>query len=606
MGVLSFRALAVVLILGGLLLTAIPVSSMALVSGPSRSGDGVSGHLPPSLARGPTSGSLSTVGSIPVSANGNSADCKQGQQTITVTPASGDMHSTLLQDYNILGAEGGGTLKLGAGVFQLNETLTLQTYSNVSIQGAGMGRTVLSLPSSPIGNFTADNGSLVGVYNTSLNGPVGGVTANFLQLSGPTPIDHFALCDLTIDAQANNASEDWSGSLIFDNSGGADHVYSDIAEVGFFGPSTTPNGLHLESSAQDQYPGVNYTIDNLVADNNSLPFENYPGFKGGPNFLNVGTVVNCTLDNVVGTGQVAFEVAPPHGCLVENWNISGHITIDPATGGTWGNTLFQNITVNTNGTAATTALGSSVPDGTGREHSNFTGMRWNDDHFYGTVVGAANLVDVENSTFDGELNSTPSVFEGNTVTWTLLNPNSQRLGLPITVNGNPAGGTSSVLRGTTFAFLNAPKSRELFRLLVPTAFWTGDTFEVKGAGTNYLMSAPGVSLTSSSSLTYLTYVPLGSGALANLSLLGQNDSPRFLDLGALVSNLTLISDDLHPLPVAPGSGGLATWIAVSAVTIIGVAVVLGAVFGVIPWDRRRRHRLDTKPTQDRSGRLPKK
>ena len=314
MGVLSFRALAVVLILGGLLLTAIPVSSMALVSGPSRSGDGVSGHLPPSLARGPTSGSLSTVGSIPVSANGNSADCKQGQQTITVTPASGDMHSTLLQDYNILGAEGGGTLKLGAGVFQLNETLTLQTYSNVSIQGAGMGRTVLSLPSSPIGNFTADNGSLVGVYNTSLNGPVGGVTANFLQLSGPTPIDHFALCDLTIDAQANNASEDWSGSLIFDNSGGADHVYSDIAEVGFFGPSTTPNGLHLESSAQDQYPGVNYTIDNLVADNNSLPFENYPGFKGGPNFLNVGTVVNCTLDNVVGTGQVAFEVAPPHGC----------------------------------------------------------------------------------------------------------------------------------------------------------------------------------------------------------------------------------------------------------------------------------------------------
>ena len=122
--------------------------------------------------------------------------------------------------------------------------------------------------------------------------------------------------------------------------------------------------------------------------------------------------------------------------------------------------------MNTNGTAATTALGSSVPDGTGREHSNFTGMRWNDDHFYGTVVGAANLVDVENSTFDGELNSTPSVFEGNTVTWTLLNPNSQRLGLPITVNGNPAGGSSSVIGGNTFLFPNGTGRTDPFELTV--------------------------------------------------------------------------------------------------------------------------------------------
>ena len=67
-----------------------------------------------------------------------------------------------------------------------------------------------------------------------------GISANLIQVLGAAPINNFALCDLTLDAQANNASEDWSGSLIMDSSGGVHDVYSDIAEVGFFGPSTSP------------------------------------------------------------------------------------------------------------------------------------------------------------------------------------------------------------------------------------------------------------------------------------------------------------------------------------------------------------------------------
>ena len=495
------------------------------------------------------------------------------------------MHNTLLNDYDSLGAAGGGTLELDAGVFQVNETLNFNDYGNVSIQGAGMDKTILSLPPSPIGTFRADNGSLVGLSNnSSLTNPLGGVTANFIQVAGPTPIDNFEMCNLAVDAQANNASEDWSGSLIYDGSGGTHHVYSDIAEDGFFGPSLTPNGLHLESSPQDEYPGVGYVIDDLFAENNTVPYENLTGFRAGPNFLNVGTVVNCTVDHVVGIGQVAFEVAPPKDCLAENWNISGHLTIDPLEGGSWGNTLFENVSVSTNGTAASIALGSEVPGDPGYETSNFTALRWNGDHFYGTVVGGSNLVDVENSTFDGELNSTPGVFEGNTVTW--AHTSYQREALPIEAEGNPAGGNSSVLSGDKFDFVNTTKSDELFQLNVPTAEWTGDTFEVEGGSTSYLMSAPGVSLSEGSTLVHLAYEPLGGGAPGNLSLLSVEDSPGFTNLGAKVANLTLIDDNL-PAPVAAPPGPAAGFFAWA---VLGGAAAVGLVVAVLFPKRERRRR----------------
>jgi fibronectin type III domain protein len=470
------------------------------------------------------------------------ANCSQGNHTILVNPSPGDMQNTLLQDYNTIGAAGSGTLELGPGVFQLNETLNFAKYSNVSIQGAGIGNTILSLPPSPIGTFAADNGSKVGLFNATLGGPLNGISANLIQVSGGTPIANFEICDLTLDAQANSASQDWSGSLVVDSSGGTHHVYSDVAEVGFFGPSTTPNGIHLESSPSGHAPAIGYVIDHLVASNNTVPFENYQNFRGGPNFLNVGTIVNCTLDDVSGIGLAAFEVAPPHGCLLENWNITGHVLIDPSVGGTWGGTLFQNVTVNVNGTAAPNALGISVANGSNPGGSNFTGLRWVDDRFVGTVLNGVNLVDVENSTFFGGLNSTPSLFEGNTVTWASLSP--QGLALPIHVEGTPIGGTSSVFTGNTLVFPNGTGDRDPLQLTVAQNSLENDAIEIEGATNGYVMSAPGVAIAAYSTFSNITYDPLGNGAPPALVLFDIVGSPSFQDRGAVVGSLTRIYDDL--------------------------------------------------------------
>jgi hypothetical protein len=462
------------------------------------------------------------------------------------------MHNTLLQDYDTLGAAGGGTLELSPGVFTLDESLNFQKYGNVSIQGAGVGETTISLPPSPIGSFTADNGTPVGLFNATLGGPQNGVSANLIQVLGAAPIDNFELCAVTLDAQANSANEDWSGSLIMDSSGGVHHVYSDIDEVGFFGPSTTPNGLHLESSPSGHSPGVGYIIDNLVASNNTVPFENYSNFRGGPNFLNVGAVVNCTLDNVVGIGLVAFEVAPPRGCSIESWNVTGHILIDPSTGGTWGGTVFQNVTVDSNGTAAPNALGISVANGTSPGSSNFTGLRWVDDRFYGSVLNGVNLVDVENSTFEGGLNSTPAMFSGNTVVWgAVLSP--QGLALPIRVDGAPAGGTCSVFTGNTFLFVNGTGNRDPFELTAPQNTWSNDTVEISGSTNGYVMSAPGVAVAPYSSFAGITYYTLGNGAPPDLVLFDIVGSPGFEDQGAVVGTLTRVFNDLPQyVPTTPG------------------------------------------------------
>jgi len=488
----------------------------------------------------------------------NPANCTQGSRKITVSPAGKNMEPTLLQDYQALGQAGGGTLVLGPGVFYLNETLNLQRYSNVSIQGSGMGRTVVSVPLSPIGNYTSDNGTPVGLYNTSSGGAVNGTAVNLLQISGGTPINNFELCDLTIDAQASNASEDWAGSLIMDISGGIHHVYSDITEVGFFGPSTTPNGLHLESSGTPGNIGVGYVVDHLEASNYSVPYEYYPGFRGGPNFLNVGAVVSCTLDDVSGIGLAAFEVAPPRGCLFENWNVSGHILIDPSMGGTWGNSLFQNVTDIANGTPAPNALDIDVANGTSNGGSNFTALRWNDSRFVGTVLDAANMVDVENTTFQGGVNSTAAVFERNLVVW---NPNASEnpVPLPIRADGVPAGGSSSLLSGNTFIFPNGTGKNDPFLLTVPKVAWFNNTLELSGVTTGYWLSAPKIGIATYSCFCGLTYDSLGNNSPPDLVLLDIVGSPGFEDLGAVVGPLTRVYNDLPvEIPSAPtGLGGSA-------------------------------------------------
>jgi len=480
------------------------------------------------------------------------ANCTQGSHSIYVKPTPGDMREQLLDDYTTLGQEGGGTLFLAPGVFQLNETLNLARYSNVSFQGSGMGRTIISLPPTPIGTFTSDNGTPVGQYNSTIGGPVNGTDVNLIQVSGSTPVNDFGMCDLTLNAQANSASEDWAGSLIMDISGGFHHVYSDISEVGFFGPSTTPNGLHLESAAAPGNVGVGYVIDHLVASNNTVPFTTYPGYRGGPNFLNVGAVSNCTLDDVVGTGLAAFEVSPPHACLIEDWNVTGHILIDPTIGGSWDDSVFQNVTVDSRGTASPNVLDIDVANGSSNGGSNFTQLRWNDSRFYGNVLDAANMVDVENSTFEGGLNATPSFAYGDTVVY---DPNSSQNGipLPIRADGIPSGGASSFLFGDTFLFPNGTGKYDPFLLTVPEVSWTNDTVGIGGSTNGYLLNAPGVAIAAYSTFSGLTYDAVGGGAPSDLVLFDIVGSSGYQDLGAVVGSLARIYDDLPVLiPTEPG------------------------------------------------------
>jgi len=497
-------------------------------------------HAPevaPSLARFGVAAPLGTGRN----AASTPSNCSQGAHSLEVAPSAGNMEPALLSAFDELGEEGGGTLQLSAGTYVLDQTLTFMKYSNVSIQGAGIGRTILTLPPDPVGNFTAGNGTPVGQYNLTLGGPTTGTTANFIDVAGQ-PIDNFEMCALTIRAEANNATNDWAGSLIVDSSGGYHHSYTDLAEVGFFGPSTVPNGIHLEGNPGFNTPGTGYVVDNLQASNNTVPFENYPGYKGGPNFLNIAGLVNCTLDDVTGIGMVEFDDAPTRGCSMENWTLAGHILIDPLGGGSWGNTLFENVTVNSTGTAAPNALQSSVPDGDGGGSSNFSALRWVNDTFDGAVADGANLVDVENSTFNGGLDQTPAVFERNTVNWTDGSP--QRLLLPIQVEGAPAGGLTSVLDGNTFVFPNGTDRKDPFQLVAPQVSWSNDTIAVLGSTSGYLFSAPDLVLSASSDFSSLTYRSLGNTSPAALVLFDIVGSPGFVDLGASVSGLVGIYDDL--------------------------------------------------------------
>jgi len=501
----------------------------------------------PGPARSPSHHPAAPGPPLPTALPTDPAQCSQGAHEISVSPSTPNLSAVLVSDYNELGALGGGTIELGAGTYVLYEELEFAKYSNVSIQGTGIGRTILSMPPNPVGRFTADNGTPLGLWNYTLGTAVNGSVVNFIAVRGAAPINNFEMCALTLRAEANNASEDWDGSLLIDSSGGRHHVYSDIAEAGFFGPSTIPNGIHLQGFANGS-SGSDYVVDDLSASNNSLPFEVYPGVRGGANFLNVGaSVVDCVIANVTAIGLFALEVAPPSGCVFENTAIDGHLLIDPLVGGSWGGTVFENVTIDSNSTAAPNAMGASIYGDSGQ--SNFTGMRWVDDTFVGTVLFGENLDDVENSTFYGGLNATPAIFRGNTVVWTDTSPN--RLLLPIRIDGSTTGGGSSVLTNDAFAFPNGtaqfPGTRELedpFLLTVPTDVWWNDTLEIGGSTTGAVLSAPYLDLAANSSFSALTYRPLGGSSPATLNLLDLVGSPGFIDLGAEVTDLRLISDNL--------------------------------------------------------------
>lgn len=472
-----------------------------------------------------------------------STRCIQGTNSITLDPTDGDMNAAISTDYQRLGQEGGGTLELGSGTFYINETLVIQKYSNVSIVGAGMGRTILSLPPDPVGVFQNQNGTPVGLYGTTV--------ANFIVVEGPQPIDQFALCDLTLDAQAVNASEDWWGSLVFDDSGGVGHSYINIEERNLFGPSPNPNGLHVVRSPFGP-AATDFTINGLVATNYTVPYENL-GLprQGGADFLGVAGMDGCTIDNVTAVGYVEFGLEPSIGCTLSNWQVRGHLLIDPPVGGSWGGTTFENDTFSEWGTAAINSASICVVNWTGGlGGSNFTGLRFVNDTFDGIVDNSANMVDVENSQFFGGLESLPSVFDGNQVEM-----NSTNATLPIQIGGAPFPALSVAMSGNTFIFPNGTAKKDPFVLDGPQNIWSNDTVSISGATNGYVLSAPGVALSPNSSFSEITYDSLGNGSPPDLVLLDLVGSPGFQDLGAFIGPMTRVYNDL-PLFVPTTPDGL--------------------------------------------------
>ena len=471
-------------------------------------------------------------------------NCLQGTNTIVLDPTDGDMNAVISSDYQRLGLEGGGTLELGAGTFYINETLVIQKYSNVSIVGAGMGRTVLSLPPGPVGVFKNQNGTPVGLYGTTV--------ANFIVVEGPVPIDQFSLCDLTLDAQAVNVSEDWWGSLVFDDSGGNGHAYINVEERNLFGPSPNPNGLHIVRSPFGP-EATNYTIDGLVATNYTVPYENL-GLprQGGADFLGVAGMDDCTITNVTAIGYVEFGLEPSFGCTLSNWLISGHLLIDPPVGGAWGGTTFVNDTFDEWGTAAINSASVCVVNWTGGlGGSNFTGLRFVNDTFDGIVDNAANMVDVEDSQFVGGLESVPSVFDGN-----LVQMNSSNATLPIEIGGAPFPTPSVTMIGNSFIFPNGTEKKDPFVLEGPPSVWSNDALSISGMTNGYVLSGPGVTVSTTSSFSGITYESLGNGSPPDLVLFDLVGSPGFQDVGAFIGPLTRVYNDL-PLFVPSAPEGLA-------------------------------------------------
>jgi len=479
---------------------------------------------------------------------GAGVDCSRGNRTIQLAAASGNMGPAILAAFNTLGAQGGGTIELGSGTFEIAQTLSLQTYSNVAVVGSGPALTILSMPANPVGNFLSLNGTPLGEFNLSRNGPVDGATANMIQLAGSVPIDHFALCDLTLRGEANTAAEAWSGSLLYDGSGGVDHVYADLQETDLFGPGTEPNGLHIAEG-----PGARvasgYLVDGISASANALPYEVYPGAKGGANFLNVGAVHDSTVENVVGTGQAAFEIAPCSDCRIENWTVRGHLTIDPSTGGSWGGTVFRNLSVNSSGTPASNAVDVMISGASGANAHDFSGVSWTDDAITGTALWGANLVNVTGSTFVGSLNETPANFVDDRVVLT------GHGSLPIWVDGLPTGGNSAKLLDDSFDFSAGTNGADAFVEAVPNCVWSHDSFSIDGKSGDALVRLTNGTLSAGSSFEFLNYTAIGIHAAPQLSLIDLATSPTLKNLGASVGHLGNLTDNLPKVqPTAPAGG----------------------------------------------------
>jgi hypothetical protein len=495
------------------------------------------------------SGHHSVLGGSAVDAGGRTVvNCAQGARTITVKPTTPLLSVVLLTDYNTLGLLGGGTIRLDSGTYTLTSTLVFRSFSDVTIEGSGTGQTFLSMPVNPVGHFRSTTGQELGRWDYARDRAVDGGVADLLRVDGPKPINNFEMCDLTLRANANSAKEDWDGSLLFDSSGGHHHVYENLRLNGFYGPSTIPNGIHLEDFSSHS-KAYGYVVDDLEANHNRQPFDHSRSVVGGPNFLNVGGIVGCKIENVRAIGLLAFEQSPPKGCEIDHVHISGHLGIDPLVGGSWGGTLFEHLTVDSRNTAAPNAMALSVANGSAHGSSTFSDLRWNHDTFYGTVLHAANMVSVVNSRFYGGLNETAANFVHNYDDLTDWSQN--RVDLPVQIDGSPTGGHSSKVTFSTFVFPHSTYRLDPFVLRVTTNSWRNDVVEIAGKSPGYLLLAPRVHLARDSVFASLTYQSRGDGSPASLKLVNLPGSPGFRDLGASVKQLHRIRDNLHKASAGP-------------------------------------------------------
>jgi hypothetical protein len=450
-----------------------------------------------------------------------------GPASVDLSPTSADSEPEILSALQSVSQAGGGTVRLSTGTFYLWETLVVPA-GNVLIEGQGTNSTFLSMPPNPVGNFTDSDGRVA----THPNGNVLSLGVHMIGFANAT--NHVYFCNLTLDANVLTPADDWEGSLLVDTNG-TSHAYINIAEVNFFGPSPIPNGMHLA--------GTNYVVNGLQATSNAVPWTTEPPSatwnqsNGGPNFVNIAGGVGMSIANVTAIGYPEYDLAPCVGCTFTHWYVHGHWRIDTVASGDWGNSVFENLTIDSRNTPTRqTVLNVDTQNTT----EPFLGMHWSNCTVYGfSRVGAAD--DVEGCRFYGGVGGIPSVFKNNLVVQAGYFDSTAHF--PIPIGGYPYY-ASVTLSGNTFQFVNGTNGVDPFLLGTVPITWEGDTVRVNGSTSGYLLRAPSVNLNGSSTLNSLTYSPLDPKAPGLLELLDASRSPGFRNYGACVTALVRIADNL--------------------------------------------------------------
>jgi hypothetical protein len=480
-----------------------------------------------------------------VAKNAPSAECYgAGKNFIIVAPpiANVDVHNILANAITLLSGVGGGTILLERGTYQMNESLNINE-SNIAIVGQGENNTILSLPKNPGQNFYNYQGGNVVGTNQTLHTTGYNKAINFVQVQGPVsngepaPVNNLAICNVSFNAQVNSTATDWIGSVIFDNTGGNAQFFDRINFINLYGPGGPPNGLNIgchQNPCIDS-GATNYVITNLTAINNTLKYNGSSG-RSGPDFLVLHALSNAKVTNINGIGFIEFDGAPTVASLFENWNVRGHMLIDPALGGSWDGSTFDNVSFNSSNSGKKYVLTLSEPGTPG--HANFTYLYFDNCFFYGgQITGLGNAYSVQNCTFAYVyIDSVPAFFVNNNVTDAMFNRTK-----PIYVGGPDYAVTNVIMTGNKWHFINGTNDTDPFEILANSVTWSGDHFYIAQPSTGYLFSAR--SVLSSSDFKNLVYTSIGAGP-ATINMIDISNSAGFVNNGITVGKLTNLINNL--------------------------------------------------------------